>query len=240
MAVNFQPLYILAAGGERAFNQLDVVSNNLANVDTPGFKKLVLEEMAQGVPQNPDSAKDLFVFPRFKDTPVITTQGHLQKTDRPLDVAIQGDGYFTVKIKNKTVLTRNGHFFINQNGILVDVNGHPVLGENGKPIVINTQKPTNITIASDGNIYQGRQKVGKLLIKNYENIKPLGDSYYESKEKEKPAKFTLLQGFLEGSNVNPIKSMVELINAQRRMEIYGSMMKGLDTIEQKTTEIGRV
>lgn len=237
MAVNFQPIYILASGGERALEQLDVVTNNLSNVNTPGFKKLILKEMSQKIPDNKGQAKELLVFPRFQDTPVVLQQGMLKKTDSPFDIAIEGDGFFKVQLKDNIVLTRNGNFKMDSNGFLVDSNGNPVLDENNKKIKLDPKK--SMTITQDGGIFQEGLLVAKLAVSDFDSIKSLGNSYYTPNGNEKKANFKILQGFLENSNVDPIKSMVDLINSQRRMEIYGNLMRSLDDIEQKSTEIGR-
>ncbi len=237
MAVNFQPIYVLASGGERALEQLDTVTNNLANVDTPGFKKMILKEMSQKIPDNPGQSKELFVFPRFEDTPVILSQGSLRKTDSPFDVAIDGEGFFQILVKNQIVLTRNGHFFVNQDGYLVDANGNQVLDTNANPIKIDSSK--NIQISQDGSIFQQGTLVAKLSVVNYEKVKHLGNSYYQPQGRQTNPEFKIYQGFLENSNVNPIKAMVDLINAQRRMEMYGNLMRSLDNLAQKSNEIGR-
>jgi flagellar basal-body rod protein FlgG len=237
MGINFEPIYVLASGGKRALEQLDTITNNLSNVDTPGFKKLILKEMSQKIVDNPGQTKELFVFPRFEGTPVVLSQGMLRKTDNPLDVAIDGDGFFQIRFKNQIMLTRNGHFKLDKDGTLVDVNSNPVLDTNGNTIKLNPNQ--NITITQDGSIYQNNQLVGKLSVVNYESVKPLGESYYIPDGKQKNSDYKIQQGFLENANVNPIESMVELINAQRRMEMYGNLMKSLDNLEQKSVEIGR-
>lgn len=237
MAVNFQPIYILASGGERALEQLDTITNNLANVNTPGFKKLLLKEMSQKIPDNVGQSKELFVFPRFEKTPVVVAQGSLRKTDRPLDFAIDGEGFFQVRFQNQVFLTRNGHFKLDSTGTLVDVNNNPVLDTQGNTIKLNSTE--NITLTNDGSIYQNNQLVAKLSIVNYQDVKPLGEAYYIPSSPQTSSNYKLHQGFLESSNVNPIQSMTQLINAQRRMEMYGNLMKALDNIEQKSTEIGR-
>jgi len=241
MAINFQPIYVLASGGERALEQIDNTTNNLANVDTSGFKKLIVRELSQKIPQNKGQKGDLLVFPRFKDTVVITTQGGLRKTDNPLDVAIQGKGYFQIETPNGVMLTRNGHFFFDKNGFLVDENGNYVLNNAGSRIALNTEQRigTNIYINQQGQIFQNNEEIGTLGIVNYESVKPIGYTYYKPDGNQIEAEYTILQGFLENANVNPVEEMVNLITHQRRMEIYGNLMKGLDNIEQKTNEIGR-
>ena len=181
MAINFQPIYVLASGGERALEQIDNTTNNLANVNTAGFKKIVMRELSQKIPQNEGQKGDLLVFPRFKDTVVITTQGGLRKTDNPLDVAIQGKGYFQVETPNGVMLTRNGHFFFDKNGFLVDENGNYVLNNAGVRIALNTEQRigTNIYINKEGQIFQDNQEIGRLGIVNYEKVKPVGYTYYK-------------------------------------------------------------
>ena len=242
MAINFQPIYVLAAGGERALENLDTTANNLANVNTPGFKKLLLREMSQYIPENKGYTAHLFVFPRFNDTPVINTQGNIFRTDAPLDFAIFGEGFFAVETPNGIQYTRNGHFFRNQDGYLVDANGNYLLNTQKKRIQI-TDMTQPITVADDGTIYQGDQQIAKFMIKNFTAIKPVGNSYYipdtQKGATEVPAQYSIKQGYLEHSNVNAIKGMIELINAQRRFEIYGTLMRSLDQMEQKSNEIGR-
>jgi len=242
MAVNFQPIYVLASGGERSLEQIDNTTNNLANINTSGFKKIVMRELSQKIPENEGQKGELLVFPRFKDTVVITSQGGLKRTDSPLDVAIQGKGYFQVEAPNGVMLTRNGHFFFNKDGFLVDANGNFVLNNAGVKIALNTDQriKTNIHINEEGQIFQDNVEIGRLGIVDYESIKPVGNGYYKPDGKQVPANnYQILQGFLEDSNVNPIEEMTQLITHQRRMEMYGNLMKSLDNIEQKTNEIGK-
>ncbi len=238
MALTVQSLYVLAAGGERAKEQLDIVTNNIANVNTPGFKKILMEEFSQHIPENKGDSYNLLVFPRFKRTDVVLTQGVLRKTGNPLDVALKGRGFFTVRVKGREVYTRNGHFFLDSTGRLVDAQGNPVLDISGKEIILNNE--SRVTITEDGVIYEGDRKVGILRVVDFSSVKPLGDSYYEGIGQSMATDATVLQGYLEGSNVNPVKEMVRLVEAQRRFEIYGNLMRSMDQMNLKSTELGRV
>ncbi len=237
MSLTVQPIYILASGGKRAIEQLDVTTNNIANLSTPGFKEVLLREMSQPVNENPLSAK-LLTFPRFKDTRVITRQGSLKKTDSPLDFAISGDGYFQVKAGEEILLTRNGHFFLDKDGFLVDQNGNSILDELQRPIVLDPNLP--FTVLEDGTIYQDGNKVTKISIVMFNDISPVGNGYYKPSGTQVPPKFKLLRGFLEMSNVNPVKEMVKLIQAQRRFEMYGNLIRSLDALNRKSNEIGKI
>ena len=120
MALNIQSMYVLATGSARAMEQADTTSNNIANVNTPGFKRLLLKEMSQRIPQNEGDTSHLFVFSRFEESPVIAEQGPLKKTESRLDFAIEGEGFFVVKARDGEMLTRDGHFLLNEEGYLTD------------------------------------------------------------------------------------------------------------------------
>ncbi|SNR88570.1 flagellar hook-basal body protein [Desulfurobacterium atlanticum] len=238
MAVDIQSIYMLASGGKRALEQLDTVSNNIANVNTPGFKKLLEVEMYQDIPVNRGESGKLLTFPRFRETLPVLSQGSLQKTDSPLDFAISGKGFFKVETKSGILLTRNGHFHIDKDGYLVDANGNKVLSKENNPIIIDTNQPFNVS--SDGRVLQGAIEVAVLGIEDYESVEPVGNSYYVPAGDVKPAEYKVLTGFLESSNVEPIKEMVNLIETQRRFEIYGNLIRGLDRMNMKSVEIGKV
>jgi len=239
MALTVQSLYILAAGGERAIEQLDTATNNIANADTPGFKRLLLEEMSQHLPQNGGDAYNLFIFPRFKSTPVVLEQGILKRTGAPLDLALEGSGFFAVRGANgEELYTRNGHFLLDSNGRLVDAKGHPVLDISGNEIFLTSAERAVIT--KDGMVYDGDNLVGILKIVDFQSVKPIGDSYYQGIGTPSATDAAVLQGFLEGSNVSAIREMLNLIEAHRRFDIYGNLMRSLDRLNEKANEIGKV
>ncbi|OMH40131.1 flagellar hook-basal body protein [Desulfurobacterium indicum] len=238
MSVDLQSIYMLASGGKRAMEQLDVTSNNIANVDTPGFKKIFEEEMYQNVSVNKGEAGKLLTFPRFRETVPILSQGSLQKTDSPFDFAISGSGFFTVLTKAGILLTRNGHFHLDRNGFLVDANGNKVLDNTGKPILLDGTMPFNVT--EDGKVLQGGVQVAVLGLEDYDSVKPIGEGYYKGSGNRKKVNCRILTGYLESSNVDPIEEMVNLIEVQRRFDIYGNLIRGLDRLNIKSVEIGKV
>jgi len=237
MALNLQSIYVLASGSSRAMEQLDTITNNIANVNTTGFKKMLLKEMSQRIDENRGDSNHLFVFSRFEETPVILDQGSLKKTQNHLDFAIEGDGFFQIETKDGNLLTRDGHFFINDKGFLVDSNGNYVLDDLGKKIELDSK--LDISVGSDGTIFQKGEKVAKIKVVAYKSVEAFGYSYYRPKGEEFEPKFLIRQGFLESSNVNVINEMSEMIISQRRFEIYSNLIKSLDALEQKTNEIGR-
>ncbi len=237
MALDLQSIYVLASGGSRAMEQLDTTTNNIANANTSGFKKLMIEQMSQRLDENGSDSNHLLVFPRFKQTLLDLHQGPLKQTQAPLDLAIEGQGYFVIRRQNETLLTRNGHFLLDGEGFLVDSLGNKVLDVNNKPILLDGQK--EITITQEGAIYQEAEEVARLQIKDFAKIEPVGESYYKGTGAAREGEYKVHQGFLEGSNINPVLEMTTLITAQRKFEMYNNIIKSIDELNQKTNEIGK-
>ncbi len=237
MALDLQSIYVLASGGSRAMEQLDTTTNNIANANTSGFKKLLIEQMSQRLDENGSDSNHLLVFPRFKQTLLDLSQGPLRQTGAPLDLAIDGKGYFVVQRQNETLLTRDGHFLLDSDGYLVDSSGNKLLDIQNKPIQLKSQK--DITITQEGFIYQEGKKVAALQIKDFAKVTPVGDTYYRPAGAAQAGEYKVHQGFLEGSNINPVLEMTSLITAQRKFEIYNNIIKSIDQLNQKTNEIGK-
>ncbi len=276
MSWDLQSIYLLASGMERAREQIDITTNNLANASTPGFKKILEREMTQNVnfsqkdfeslldnlekyfqdytisPQMLkmykndirkyiDISNDSLHFARFRDTKVIYTQGRLKHTGRKLDLAIKGRGFFVIKVKNKKVLTRDGHFFIMPDGKLVTSEGYSVLDNNGTPIILPpTLSESDIYVDSQGNIFYKNIKLTTIKIEDYEEIKPLGKNLYKGVGKSLKPNYYIFQGYLESSNVNIVKEMVKLIEEQRRYEIGANLIRALDNLNNSSNDLGRV
>ncbi len=238
MALDMQSIYILASGGSRAMEQLDTTTNNLANVNTDGFKKMVIKEMSQRLDENGGDANHLFVFPRFQESLIQNSQGGLKETQNPLDFAIEGEGFFKIETKGGEVLySRNGHFFLDAEGYLVDKGGNYLLDVEGKRIRLERNTPPALT--QDGEIYQNGEPVAKLAVENFSKIEAVGDTYYKALSQPKEASYRLHQGYIERSNVNAVSEMSSLIVAQRRFEMYANLIKSLEQLNQKTNDIGK-
>ncbi len=169
------------------------------------------------------------------------TQGSLQKTDSKYDVALQGKGFFTLKTEKGERYTRNGSFTLNQDGILVTHNGEPVLGENGiiriqkhnfminergEVIVNNSISRDPRNMVDQNNNWDEPVVIDKLKIVDFANIrhiKKVGDSKFKETPESGPPippdkEVKVMQGFLEKSNVNVVKEMVNMIEVQRSYE----------------------
>jgi len=243
-------LYTATSGMLTESKKLDIISNNLANVNTTGFKKdelvtkafddfLVYRISAGEPPVNIG-----VINPGVGVNEIYTNfyQGSLLETHNPLDLAISGGGYFAVETPNGIRYTRDGSFLLNKDNLLVTKEGYPVLGENG----YITLGSGNISINEKGEIYLNDELVDRLKLVDFEDpnvLRKQGDNlfYTEGDVSEKEADGRIMQGFLESSNVNAVKEMVDMITVLRTYESNSKIVQSLDqTLDKAVNEIGRV
>ena len=217
-------LYAACTGLMARTEALDTIANNLANTSTPGFRANHNVFRSMLVTDNPDQMttlnQDINDYGVLAGTRVDTTQGALVTTNNDLDVAVQGSGYLVAKTASGDKYMRGGSLQVSTQGQLVTAAGDAVLGDNNAPIVIAGQP---VQIAGDGTISVDGAVTGRLKVVEFDSsvqMQSAGGSYYTAPAgSAKAAKNTeVRQGMLEGSNVNPITSMMELISAQREVE----------------------
>lgn len=221
----------------KRLEQLDYVTNNLANVNTPGFKAEWLTFVRQ--PETPELEENAFSHDMVLFTD--SSYGTLQKTGNPLDTAVEGDGYFVVQGKDgNNYYTRNGSFTVNRDKLLVTLAGDPVMGQAG-PITVDGKK---IEIGHDGTVNVDEKRVNTLRIVKFSNREALvrvGNSRYQDpgtaglQEEEKPA---VQAGYLELSNVQALKEMVDMIEIHRSVEAYLKVMQTIS--EQDKLAVSRL
>jgi len=208
--------------------RLNQVTNNLANVDTPGFKKetVTFDEMLYQVNRSRQRVgKGLHIN-------TVHQQGVVQKTDAPLDMAISGDGFFRIDTPAGVRYTRAGNFQRNNEGLLVTANGYPVLGESG-PVTITG---TKVDVASDGRLYVDGVQVNRLAVATADptSLKKEGENLFrlvEGATEEAVENPQLLQGHLEKSNVNTVTEMTEMIDLYRAYEGQQKMIRAVDDMD---------
>jgi len=241
------------------FNRLDVITNNLANVNTTAFKrddvvigdfKRIFQETQEEMPiknHTKEAAKFLNAsidrVPQVSEQYIEFKQGGLKATGNPLDFALKrADVFFMVDTPDGARLTQNGSFVIDGNGTLTTKEGYPVLSstffQNGQYIQV---KPNNtFTVDKTGNIYsanlaegleEGEIPLGRLFIAQSDDIKSLtkeGANLYKFNDikdfRDLQKADVVAQGFLETSNINPVREMVGLIEAHRMVEMYQKVM----------------
>lgn len=208
--------------------RLNQVSNNLANVDTPGFKKetVTFDEMLyQANRSRQRVGKGLRIN-------TVHQQGVVQKTDAPFDMAISGDGFFRVQTPAGDRLTRAGNFQRNNEGLLVTANGYPVLGEAG-PITITG---TKVDVSRDGSLLVDGIRADRLAVvtADPQGLKKEGENLFrlvEGAAEEAAPNAQILQGHLEKSNVTTITEMTEMIDLYRAYEGQQKMIRAVDDLD---------
>jgi len=227
--------------------RLEVMSNNMANANTVGFK----EDRVFRLPESHSSVWDNLsgVLPKdISSVPVYTftnfDQGHLKETGNALDVALGGDGFFSIQTSQGPQYTRKGNFALNSDGTLVTQEGHPVLGKGGGKIQISGEK---VVVSSNGAIIVDGAEVDTLKIVDFADKKRLlkmGDSLYSQQNPNDPGtpadKTLVQQGYIEGSNVDAIKMMTEMIDVIRGYESYQKTLQYMNETNTKTNEIGKL
>lgn len=251
-------LYTAWTGLYNEQKRLDVIANNLANAATTGYKQ-------EGVTSQ--SFDDLLAIKvrDFSDRPdrfigsmslgvkvgeVYTNyrQGPLRITNNTYDLAIDGSGFFQVKITDSAGndhirYTRAGNFTITQEGYVTDADGNHLQGESG-----DLQVPTDATIVfdTDGTVYANGEAIDKVVIADFEDynyLKKFADTMYEPVDgaTQTEAAGALRQGCLEQSNVNVVQEMVQMITITRAYEANQKIVQTMDsTLDQAVNSVGRV
>jgi len=175
------------------------------------------------------------------------TQGQLEETGRTLDLALEGEGFFEVEIDDESRYTRNGRFFLNEESVLVDVEGNPVQGEDG-PVVLDVEEMErgSYSIEEDGSIYLEGEFVDQLQVVDFPEEADLakeGDNLYVPEEGAEDdfvdSEARVMQGFVENSNVDLSEEIVNLMEARNSFETAQRVMITYDSIlEKAANELG--
>ena len=220
-------LYIAASGMLAEMARQDQLANDLANASTPGYKADRVAQRAFGDLLLSDSADGAAVGPLGSGAAIDKQQTDLRQqalrdTGEPLDLAIQGDGWFGVRTSSGIRYTRNGAFTADAKGNLVDQQGNQVLGEGNQPVKV-----------TDGTV--DTTKVGVFKVAN--PVKQ-GDSYFTGTAGGKDAG-EVRSGSLEGSGVDPARAMVDLMASMRAMEATQKAITTIDsTLQQTASQVG--
>lgn len=210
----------------------DQLANDLANANTPGYKsdqstqanfgELLLKNTA-----NNQSIGGLGLGVDISKTQPDLTQGAVQQTGEPLDVALQGLGFFAVQTADGTRYTRDGQFAVDANGTLVTSLGNPVLDANGKPISVKGHAD-DLKIGSDGTVTGGGRTLGKIAVVSLTDPAKQGDTLFTGTPGAAPQGTTMEQGALEGSGTNPATVMVDMITSLRAYESLQKVINSMD------------
>lgn len=256
-------LEAVTRGMESALSFNDNIANNLANVNSTGYKqtKMIFKNIHDVAINNIDNNStdgegkktvgSLSVGSTVDSVVIDFSQGGVKTTDNPLDMALNGDGFFSVQSKDgSTAYTRNGSFVLGQDGILRTVSGDAVLGQNGPVKVdIKNSEVKDIVVDAQGSVAVNNKVVDKLKIVDFKDktqMVSLGESLFKSSNVQtnppvKASNYSVTQGALESSNANIIQSMVNSINASRTYETLNNMVQTISkSLEQGITQVGKV
>ena len=227
--------------------EMDIVANNIANSDTVGFKvESLMNEETPSAPamtlQGPKPVKFVTAGNVARDF----GQGSFRRSDSPLDLAVEGQGFFKVNTKAGERFTRDGHFRTDDTGRLTTQGGDPVADDGGGEIILDPLKG-EVSISVDGTVSQGVERVGKLGVYKFDNLAVLekaGDNLYKNGSNQQAAPATdarLRQGMLEGSNVVPILEITRMIEVSRAYEQVTQMMNSeSDLSRNSVARLGRL
>lgn len=243
-------IYTGASGMLAESMRTDVISNNLANVNTAGFKKdiavskdfgsMLITRINDGAESPVIGSTGLGVM--IDEVATIHSSGTVRNTGNDFDMAIDGKGFFAVDTPQGVRYTRNGTFAKNIQGELINQDGYRVLGQNG-PIRIQGSK---MVVSDDGGVSVDNKQVGKLRLVEFDNEKQLvkeGASLFVASPGQvaKPATGAVRQGSLEMSNVNVIGEMVNLISNYRTYEVNGKVVQSHDhLLDKAVNEVGKL
>jgi flagellar basal-body rod protein FlgF len=225
---------------------MDVIANNLANMNTTGFKgeKMMFVEHLVRSRGGEKIGGDRLAFVRDIATARDLSEGDFKKTGNPLDLAIHGDGFFVVGTPGGERYTKNGNFQMDPTGQLVTRNGDPVLSDGGEPFFLSPED-TSIDIASDGTLSTENGVLGKLALVGFENrhdMHLVAGGLYSSRQQAVPVENpNVTQGMLESSNIQPIVEMTRMIEVHRSYESIKSFVEREDERQkQMIREMARV
>jgi len=244
-------LYLSTQGALIQDAKGDVVANNLANVNSAGFKR----DVAVFRVRPPEPREDISIESAgpamleeigggayIAEVVTLLSQGLLKETGRALDVALDGEGFFVVSDGRERYYTRAGDFKV-EGGYLVNQDGHYVLDDTGREIAVASE---DVYISADGTVYDAGSPVGRLGVVKVSPagaLRKVGGTLFAPSPgaEEVESEAEVLEGFLELSGVNPMVEMVNMIEALRAYEANMEMVRIQDrTLDRAVNEVGRV
>ncbi len=222
--------YVALSRQAALWRQIEVVANNLANANTPAFKTQQMMFTDHMVKTKTDTSPfgQQVSFVRDLGTLRDTREGPVTKTEAPLDVSIHGDGYFTIDTPAGQRFTREGHFRLDENGMVVTASGYPVLQQNDTPLVLAPNE-SEVSIAGDGTLSTENGIIGQMKVVTFDNdqaLRAAGDGTYETTQTPNLADSpNVSQGMLEESNVQPVVEMTNMMTIMRNYESIQNLIE---------------
>ena len=239
--------YSALSGAVAREQAMSNIAANLANVNSTGFKKdrISFSSVLRGVNQTAEARG--INYARIRKIGTNFSQGGMIPTGRPLDVAIDGEGFFKVRKNNETFFTRAGHFMVDENGMVKTEDGLNVLSGGNEPLQLETASGKDIIIDDSGNIsINGTLADGRLQVfsvSDQDKLVKAGGTLYKLGEgtTDQPLEtFRVVQGSLEASNVNMMEEMVTMVSTQRAFEAHHKVLESYSKLGEKLDELGSI
>jgi flagellar basal-body rod protein FlgG len=229
-------LYIAASGMLAELARQNQITNDLANASTPGYKSesSSQESFGQLLLANTSTGQvigSLGLGAQIAKTSIDMTPAVLQQTGEPLDVGLQGPGFFVVQTPSGNRYTRDGQFEVNAAGQLQTVTGYPVLDTANQPIKVGSGD--GVTISQGGAVGRNGKPIATLALVSLTNPAEQGDTLFSGTPGARPTTTSVAQGYLEGSGVNATTAMVDMLTSLRN---YQSDQQAVQTIDQTLGE----
>jgi len=238
-------LYTAASGALSTLQAGEVLVNNIANLSTPGFKKdTPLQESFSKILNRKIAQQE--EINKIKNTFTDFSEGKLTFTENKFDFALEGEGFFVISTPQGTAYTRAGNFTLDKTGMLTTMEGFPVIGERGI-ITIPRKSRDEVKFTTKGKVIVGERVINTILVESFSNpslLRKIGNNLFQPSGRaaiRKVKEISLKQGYLEISNVDPLKEMVNLITNFRTYEVNQRIIQLQDsTLEKACNEIGRI
>lgn len=234
--------YIALSRQTALWRQLDTVANNMANANTPAFKaeNMMFRDYLVKTPTPGKAGGDTVAFTQDIGTVRDTRQGPLTATDNTLDVALESDGYFVIDTPDGLRYTRNGHFRLDDAGMIVTSEGYPLMQTGDQPIIVAPNE-SEIRIGQDGTVSSENGPIGQVRVVAFDNelsLKRAGNGLFASEQAAVDVTDAVVrQGFIEESNVQPILEMTKMIEIMRNYEGTNNLIEGDHKRQMKVYEV---
>jgi flagellar basal-body rod protein FlgF len=234
--------YVALSRQTALWRQLETVANNMANANTPAYKgeHMMFRDYLVKTPTPGKAGGEKVAFVQDIGTVRDLNQGQLTATDNVLDVAVEGDGYFVVDTPDGLRYTRNGHFRLDDAGMIVTSQGYPLMQTGDQPIIVAPNE-SEIRIGKNGAVSSENGAIGTLRIVTFDNqfnLKATGNGLYNTTDAATDMTDAVVrQGYVEESNVQPIVEMTKMIDIMRNYEAAQNLLDGENKSQIKAYEV---
>lgn len=234
--------YVALSRQTALWRQLETVANNMANANTPAYKAehMMFSDYLVRTPSPGKAGGETVAFTQDIGTARDMRQGSLTATDNTLDVALEGDGYFVVDTPDGLRYTRNGHFRLDDAGMIVTTQGFPLMQTGDQPLIVAPNE-SDIRIGKDGTVSSENGTIGTMRVvafDNEHNLKGAGNGLYDTTDSAIDMTDAVVrQGYVEESNVQPILEMTKMIDIMRNYEGTQNLIEGDAKLATKAYEV---